>query len=299
VIDADQIIVTNGALEAILLAARVVTPPRNWIAVENPGWVLARQSLRHDGHDVRPVAADLDGLDVDALLGVRPPRLVLVTPAHQLPLGGRLPMARRTALLDWIEVTSGWIIEDDYDGEFRFDVPPLPALAALARTDRVIYIGSFSKTLTPQLRIGYLVGPPDLVENVARLKMFTSQYTSLPNQLAIARFMGEGHYNRHLNRMRRVYSERRSRLVNVLSAAPGDVSGIEGGLHAYWRFPSCRSAQTMSNELGKHDIQLLPIDHFTEGRAPWHGFVVGYGPADADQKLEHFRKALRTLRSAR
>jgi GntR family transcriptional regulator/MocR family aminotransferase len=295
-VDAEQVVITNGALEAVRLVARVLVKRPAWIAVENPGWAVARQALRQDGHDVRTAPVDLHGLDVTRLFATRrPPRLVLVTPAHQFPLGGRLPIDRRLSLLNRAEANSAWLAEDDYDGEFRFDVPPLPALVALARSDRVIYIGSFSKTLTPQLRIGYLVGSPAIVEQITRLKAFANYHAPRMEQLAIARFMAEGFYDRHLTRMRRIYAERRQMLAAALTPSPASVAGIEGGLHVYWRFPSRHAAWQANSELKKSDIHLPMIAQYSEGRLPWHGFAVGFAKAGAERLIERLAIVVRNL----
>lgn len=297
-VGASDVLVTNGALEAITLLSFALIEKDDWIAVENPGWPLAREALRANGFDTRPIRVDLHGLDIDDLERRRkPPKAVIVTPAHQFPLGGRLPADRRQALIAWADRNGSWIIEDDYDSAFRFDVPVLPVLAAMGTSERVAHVGSFSKTLTPALRVGYIIASSVLIEQLKRLKLLLNCHTAIFTQMAIGKFMSEGFYDRHLAKARRVYSRRRGELVAALgtSSVGGKIQGIEAGLHAYWEFPSDRSADIVFQRLAKSGIDLVSIAPYCEGNTNWHGFLLGFTSPQISSELGSLSEALTLL----
>ncbi len=231
----EDVVVTTGAAQALDLLARTTLVPGDAAAVENPGYQSARRILAERGARLLPIPVDEDGLCVERLpAGPDAPPIVYVTPSHQYPLGGRLPVARRMALLAWARANDSLIVEDDYDGEFRFDAPPLPALMGLDGGGRVAYVGTFSKALTPTLRAGYLVAPPPLRERVVRLKALIDYHTSWPVQRALVALLAEGHLERHIRRMRRHYAEQRAALRDLLApvASLARLIGLEAGLHA-------------------------------------------------------------------
>jgi GntR family transcriptional regulator/MocR family aminotransferase len=184
---------------------------------------MARDALALAGARPVPVAVDAQGIDVAAGRALAPrARLALVTPAHQFPLGHTLSLPRRLALLAWAEAEGAWIVEDDYDGEFRYDGPPPPALKSLDRASRVIHAGTFGKVLFPGLRLGYLVLPEGLVEPLVRARRLLAPLASTLDQATAADFLEEGHFARHVRRMRRLYGERRVALAAALTAAFGE-----------------------------------------------------------------------------
>jgi GntR family transcriptional regulator / MocR family aminotransferase len=207
--------------------------------VEDPAYHMAIASLRASGARLVPVPVDAEGMCIgQAASYVCGARLALVTPSHQCPLGVALSLPRRFALLAWAQAHSAWIIEDDYDGEFHYSGRPLPALKSVDDTDVVLYAGSFSKVLFPGLRLGYLVVPSQLVARLAAAVTAFSGGTGWLEQSVVACFMTQGHFARHLKRMRSLYSVRRSALAKALSAAFGDAATIAlqgGGMHLLLR----------------------------------------------------------------
>lgn len=236
---AEQIFITAGFQGALTLIARTLLRPGEAVWVEDPGYHMAIASLRASGARLVPVPVDAEGMCVEqAASDTRGTHLVLVTPSHQSPLGVALSLPRRLALLAWARAHSAWIVEDDYDGEFHYAGRPLPALKSLDDADVVLYAGSFSKVLFPGLRLGYLVVPLQLVPRFAAAVAVFSAGTGRLEQLVVARFMTDGHFAKHLKRMRSLYSARRSALANALSAAFGNKAMIAlqgGGMHLLLR----------------------------------------------------------------
>jgi GntR family transcriptional regulator/MocR family aminotransferase len=208
---ADEIVLTEGAQGAIDLVARVLVRTGDVVAVESPGYPPARDRLASAAARVVPVPVDAEGLRVDALPAGA--RLVYVTPSHQLPTGVAMSPARRAALLAWAERHDAMILEDDYDSEFRYAARPLEPLQRLDRAGRVVYVGSFSKTLLPMLRLGFLVAPPRLVPALREARRLAGWHGDVPTQLAMRTLIDDGGFARHLRRSRRVYRARRERLV--------------------------------------------------------------------------------------
>jgi GntR family transcriptional regulator / MocR family aminotransferase len=235
-----QVIVTGGYQPAVALLARLLLRPGDAVWFEEPGYFLARQALLAAGARVVPVPVDGDGLDVaGAMARARMARLAVVTPAHQSPLGMALSLARRQALLAWAGSARAFILEDDYDSEFHYVGRKLPALKSLDAADRVIYAGSFSKTLFPALRLGYLVVPRALAASVAEALRLSAHGQPILEQQVVADFMADGHFARHLKRMRGLYAARRTALAEALTGAFGDRVALArqpGGMHLLLRF---------------------------------------------------------------
>jgi GntR family transcriptional regulator/MocR family aminotransferase len=233
------------------------------VAFEEPGYTTARQVLLSHGATIVPVPVDADGMQVQLLpSGTAAPPLAYVTPSHQYPLGARLSFGRRLALLDWARANDSLIVEDDYDSEFRFDAPPLPALAGMDTEGRVAYVGPFSKLLSPALRIGYVVAPRRLLDRIAWLKLLTDHHAPWPLQRALASFVGEGHLERHVRRMRRHYAAKRAALIAALCRA------LRGGLL----------------ELTGEVLPGMPRARLLDGGLPGLPIVTkagGFGPRDA------------------
>ena len=221
--NAEQIVITSGAQQGISLCAQLLVAPGDGVAVENPGYRAAGHAFALAGAKLHGVSVDSDGIDCAELAGLSDCRLAYVTPSHQYPTGVIMSLARRLELLAWAERTDGWIIEDDYDGEYRYSGAPLAPLAALDRQGRVLYVGTFGKVAFPALRLGYLVLPVDLVEAFAQRRAVDVRHSEVSTQAVMAEFMAAGHFQRHIRRMRRAALSRRNTLLN---GWPTDIPGV-------------------------------------------------------------------------
>ncbi|WP_433466337.1 PLP-dependent aminotransferase family protein [Spirillospora sp. CA-128828] len=271
-----RIVVCSGFAHALrlLFGGRVLRGP---LAVEGYGLAFHRGLLSQAGIRTRPLTVDGDGARVDELTGRE--RAVLLTPAHQFPTGGPLPARRRTAAVDWARSSDGLVLEDDYDGEFRYDRRPIGALQGLD-PDRVIYIGSVSKSLSPAVRLGWMVLPDHLVDGVLAAKGEREAWAGVLDQLTLADFLASGSYDRHVRRMRQRYRARRDRFVTALAehAPHVHVTGIAAGLHAVLRLPAGTEATTV-DAATRAGIALDGLSSFRHPDAPFppeDGLVVGY-----------------------
>ena len=274
--DAQHIVLCSGATQAIALVARALQDDALPLAMEDPGFWLHRMVLRHNGVEPCAVPVDDDGLDVEALTACGA-RTVLTTPAHQSPTGVVLSPARRTALLDWAR-TGNLVIEDDYDAEYRYDRAPVGALQGIA-PDRVMYVGSTSKTLAPGLRIGWMVLPPQLLGAVRMSKSLADTGSSVMDQIAFATLLSSGGYDRHLRQMRRRYLIRRNALLDALARhlPQARVLGAAAGVHLTVRLPDgfpvvdlVRSAAAM-----RVNVEALAPCYADPTTAP-PGLLLGY-----------------------
>jgi GntR family transcriptional regulator/MocR family aminotransferase len=220
---AEQIVITSGAQQGISLCAQLLVEPGDGVAIENPGYRAAGHAFAVAGARLHGVAVDSEGIDCNALAQLGDCRLTYVTPSHQYPTGVVMSLARRLELLAWAERTQGWIVEDDYDGEYRYSGAPLAPLAALDRQGRVLYVGTFGKVAFPALRLGYLVLPAGLVQAFAQRRAVDVRHSEVSTQAVMAEFMAAGHFQRHIRRMRRAALSRRNTL---LSGWPADVPGV-------------------------------------------------------------------------
>ncbi|MEH2513151.1 GntR family transcriptional regulator/MocR family aminotransferase [Nitrobacteraceae bacterium AZCC 1564] len=291
--DADQIIVVSGSQQALDLCARIFVNPGDGVVIENPGYPAARQVFEAVGATLHPVPVDHDGMRTDLLEDVRQGRLAYVTPSHQYPLGSVMSVSRRQALLSWAARVGAHVIEDDYDSEYRYDTRPVEALQSLDRTDVVIYVGTLSKTLSPQLRLGYLVVPSRFAAVFSAAKRLTDRHTPTLAQSALADMLASGAYERHVRRVRRHNSERRSALLTTVKESFGDdvtISGADAGLNVVlWlhKVPRKKESQLVeaarANGIGVYP--LSPLFHGTKDRPKMAGLVLGYaGTSLADVK---------------
>lgn len=284
-----QIIAVEGAQAAFHLANLVLTRPGDTMVIEDPAYALARAAFQAHGLRLHPIPADSDGLQTHAL----PPRAqyAFVTPTHQFPLGGTLPLRRRLELLAWAKRSDAYILEDDYDSEFTSFARPLPALQSLDRDERVIYIGSFSKTLAPGIRMGYLVVPTHVASAFRAARATTSLGVTLHTQVAMATFIRDGHFGRHIRRMNAIYEKRRAILARSLEKA-GEAyrcGPMQVGLHitliAKRRFDDVRVSRSLP------DQRLVALSPLCIERTDCHGFVLGFTNG-TDAEIEAAAEAL-------
>ncbi|GGS68901.1 GntR family transcriptional regulator [Planobispora rosea] len=274
--DPDRIVICSGFAQGLRLVCQVLRGP---VAVESYGLDFHRSVLTDAGLATVPLAVDAHGARIEELAATGA-RAVLLTPAHQYPTGGALHPRRRTAVIDWARTTGGLLLEDDYDGEFRYDREPVGAVQGLD-PDRVVYFGSTSKSLSPALRLGWMVLPGRLVDDIVAAKGPRELWSGVTDQLTLADFIASGAYDRHLRRMRRIYRRRRDMLTAVLAErAPHiTVSGIAAGLHAVLELPPGTEQATLraARRLGIALDGLGPYLHPGSTMPPRDGLVIGYG----------------------
>lgn len=285
--DAGQIMIVSGSQQALDLSARVLLDPRKPVWIEEPGYWLVQHILKAAGCRLVPVPVDQEGLDVAAGIRFCPKaRAAYVAPSHQFPLGVTMSASRRLKLLQWAQSAGSWIIEDDYDSEYRYESMPISSLQGLDRHSRVIYIGTFSKVLFPSLRLGYLVIPLDLVERFAAVRHAMDICPSHFHQAVLADFIRDGHYSRHLRRMRQLYAERRSALVESIRKEFGsalELLGTEAGMHLCIALPKGVSDVALSFEAAKQKLWLWPLSPCYLDGGPRQGFILGFGNTPAEE----------------
>nr|WP_275295957.1 PLP-dependent aminotransferase family protein [Pseudoroseomonas ludipueritiae] len=283
----EQIIVVNGSQQGLDLCARLLLDPGDRAVMEDPGYNLARQVFLAAGAELVPAAVDHEGMRT---AGLPLARLAYVTPSHQFPLGGVMPAGRRQELLAWAQHAGAYVIEDDYDSEYRFDIAPVPPLQAMDGVGRVIYLGTVSKTLSPTLRLGYLVVPLVLSAAFAKAKRLADRHAPGLEQEALAELIGSGAYERHVRRVRRRNGERRAALLAALSTDLGEavaVSGADAGLHiVVWlqQVPGAQEEEFVAHAraagLGLYPVSPLYASAPATGRPQAAGLVMGYASLD-------------------
>ncbi|XXX77901.1 PLP-dependent aminotransferase family protein [Sorangium sp. So ce134] len=296
----EQVIVVGGAQQAISLAAEVLLDPGDPVWVEDPGYTAARSALIAAGATPVPVPVDGDGLDVAAAVARRlPARLAVVTPSHQFPLGATMSLGRRLALLDWARSSGGWVFEDDYDSEFRYAGRPLAALQGLSPDARVIYAGTFSKVLSPSLRLGYLVVPEALVDAFVAAKALADVASPSLEQAVLADFMAEGHFARHVRRMRVLYERRQAALV---AAAERELRGLlevrpaPAGMHLLGWLPDGRADGAAAERAVANGVRCVALSELRVRSVGRGALVLGYAAAAEEEIAEGVRRLEAALR---
>jgi GntR family transcriptional regulator/MocR family aminotransferase len=295
--EASQVLVTSGSQQGLDIAARVLLDPGAEAWIENPGYWLVRHALQAHGCADVPVPVDGEGLDVNAGVRLaRKARAAFVAPSHQYPLGVTMSAARRMQLLAWAQREGAWIVEDDYDSEYRYDSRPITALHGLDDHARVIYIGTFSKVMFPSLRLGYLIVPSDLVERFLAVRQAMDLCPSHAVQSTMAEFMREGHFARHVRRMRALYASRRAALAAFVErelSGRVTVMGDPAGMHIALLAPGCDDGAIAAQAL-REGLLLSPLSASCSGPSPLRGFVLGFGNTPT-ARMEVAVKRLRKL----
>jgi GntR family transcriptional regulator / MocR family aminotransferase len=303
-----QVFVTHGTQSSLDICARLFADHGERVWIENPGYLGARAALLAAGLQLVPVPVDAAGMAVRAAdWHEAPPRLIYLTPSHQYPLGCVLSLERRLALIERARACGTWIIEDDYDSELRHDGPPLPSIQGLADDTPVVYLGTFSKTMFPALRIGFMVVPPDVTAQVAAAIGTLERQGRVAEQMALAEFIESGRYARHLRRMRKLYEERRDGLVAAIKrhlAGVMTVSADAGGMHLSVRLDAPLRDIDVSTAARPHGLHLSPLSAYCLGvpggsaMPRYNGFLLGYAEAPphvADALMATLARVIREL----
>jgi GntR family transcriptional regulator/MocR family aminotransferase len=292
----NQIMIVSGSQQALDITARVLLDPGSPVFVEDPGYGLARTVLTAARCSLIPVPVDGEGMDVSLALQMNPKaRAAFVIPSHQYPLGSTMTLARRLHLLNWAQRAGAWIVEDDYDSEYRYDSSPISSLQGLDVNARVIYVGTFSKVMFPSLRIGYIVIPEDLVDRFSAVRLAMDIFPPYLPQEVLADFMHEGHFARHIRRMRNLYSKRREVLIQSLHTEFGDlleVHGAEAGMHLAVTLPEGYRDTEISAKAAEARLYLSPLSPTYVKRKPRQGFILGFGSSP----IERIPDAVRALK---
>jgi len=281
---AEQVLIVSGAQEALDRTARVLLNPDEPVWMEEPGYPGAAVVFHAVGAKICPVPVDDEGVDMErGIRRWRRARLVYVTPAHQFPLGVTMSLRRRLALLEWARRSGTLIFEDDYDSEYRYSGRPIPALQGLDRSGVVIFAGSFSAVLFPALRLGYLVVPTEMVEVFAAAESVSTHHPPLLEQAVLCDFITEGHFARHVRRMREVYAERlsvllegaRERLSGLL-----EISNVEAGLQTVGWLKGRVIAERAAKAAAEQDVEVVPLSRYASGHARKDGLILGFAAVD-------------------
>lgn len=277
----EQIIITTGIHQSVDLAVRLLSDPGDTIWTEDPCYWGVRSVLHVSGLKPRPIAVDSEGINPSAAdFAAPPPKLILVTPSHQYPLGMVMSLARRRTLLEYARQHQCWIIEDDYDSEFRYGSRPLASLQGLDTAGQVIYVGSFGKTLFPGLRVGYLVAPEPLAESFATASAELYREGQLLQQAVLAEFIAEGHFTSHIRKMRALYGQRRQALLDAAARRYGDAlpaMGGDAGLHVVMQLPEGSDDRAVAEAALARNIVVRPLSgYYSERERAAAGLLIGY-----------------------
>jgi len=283
--DAEQIIITQGAQQAISLCAQILLDEGDTVFLENPGYLGAKQALQ--SKNIHPVPLINQCVDVDYLFELKG-KLLYTTPTHQYPLGGVLSAGQRLKLIDWAASQHTWIIEDDYDSEFYFNHKPIAALHSMTQANTVIYLGSFSKTLFPALRVGYLVVPKQLIEVFTQTKSFMTGESPLLNQAIISDFITEGHFTRHLRKMRKLYKQKWLHFDQLISEKLSEVAtpiAESAGMHLVIEIPNIDDKK-LRQYLFKNGFGGSELSRYYIGDAEKTGLVLGFANTTEEQRVQ-------------
>ena len=294
----EQVIIVSGAQGGLDLAARLLINTGDQVWMEDPGYIKARSAFLGSGAEIIPVPVDHEGLAVEAGIARAPQaRLAYLTPSHQFPLGVTLSLKRRIALLDWARRANAYLVEDDYDSEYHYTKRPLPALQGLDDTGRVIYIGTFSKVLYPALRLGYMILPPPLVDAFRTVRNLIDTHPPILEQVVLTDFIVDGHLERHLRKMRRLYAKRRAALLEAARELPLEILAPEAGMHCVGWLPAGIDDQALVQEAASQGIDLVPVANFSIEPLDREGILLGYSEYTVEQIQDGVRRLAAAMRS--
>jgi GntR family transcriptional regulator / MocR family aminotransferase len=292
--DASQILITTGSQHGLQICMHALVNAGDSVWMEDPGYPGARQAMRTIGANIVPVPLDEEGLDVEAGMRLdRDARAAYISPSHQFPLGVPMSAARRMQLLNWASQSGAWIIEDDYDSEYRFGGRPLASLQGMDTEGRVVYVGTFSKVMFPALRVGYVVVPKDLVPAFATVRDAFDTFSATLYQVVLTDFIREGHFARHIRRMRTLYLERRNALLEAIDTYIGDkleVIGTQAGMQLAALLPPGVDDVELSIKAAKLGIAVRPLSISYAKRPSRGGVILGYSGVDVHALREGVRK---------
>src|SRR5438309_1104334 len=281
---AEQVLIVSGAQEALDRTARVLLNPDEPVWMEEPGYPGAAVVFHAVGAKICPVPVDDEGVDMErGIRRWRRARLVYVTPAHQFPLGVTMSLRRRLALLEWARRSGTLIFEDDYDSEYRYSGRPIPAMQGLDRSGVVIFAGSFSAVLFPALRLGYLVVPPEMVDIFAAAESVTTHHPPLLEQAVLCDFITEGHFARHIRRMRELYAERLAVLLECAKeklAGVLEISSVEAGLQTVGWLKGGIRAERVVELAADRSVEVVPLSRYVSGESRPNGLIMGFAAGD-------------------
>jgi GntR family transcriptional regulator/MocR family aminotransferase len=297
--DPSQIMIVSGSQQALEITARVLLDPGDPVWIEEPGYQLAQSVLLAAGCRIVPVPVDDEGINVSAGVNLLPKaRAAFVTPSHQYPLGVTMSASRRLRLLDWARDNGAWVVEDDYDSAYRYDTPSVSSLQGIDSDARVIYIGTFSRVIFPSVRVSYIVIPPDLIERFMAVRFSLGIFPSYLFQEVLTDFIRAGRFARHIRRMRALYNERRTALVESVQNTCRDMLEIHGagaGMHLTVTLPSGFNDAEIASQAAKYGLCLWPLSPCYMNK-PRHGFVLGFAATPADQMAGAVHQLWRLLK---
>jgi GntR family transcriptional regulator / MocR family aminotransferase len=286
----DQVLITSGTQQSIDLCARLLTDHNDCVWVENPCYWAARRVLEVNGLQLHPVPVDNEGMAPNTVDYRVTPRLIYTTPSHQYPKGMVMSYGRRRLLLDYAQNSGAWIIEDDYDSEFRFEGRPISSLQGMDQHGRVLYLGTFSKVMYPGIRLGYMVIPPQLVEAFKNGLYELQRPGQVMIQAALADFIEEGHFASHIRRMRQTYAERRRLLQTALAPIANvgaRLSPVDSGLHLVVEFDAHIDDVRVSEMAAEQDLRVYPLSNYCVGAQREKGLIIGYAYAATENIAEY------------
>ena len=299
-LDADQVIITSGTQQSLELCAHLLADHGDTVWIEDPAYWGAVKAFMATGLQMHPVPVDDQGIAPGPRDEKKPPRLVYVTPSHQYPTGSVMSLPRRHALLATARAHRAWILEDDYDSEFRFSGPPLSSLQGLDQDERVLYMGTFSKVLYPGIKLGYLVVPKPLSSAFLQAHYDLNRPGQIPVQAALAEFIEMGHFASALRRARQSYAERRQKLLAALKPCLGPnavISGAEQGLHLCLRLPEHTDDAELARRAARQHLTVRPLSAYCLQRTDARGLVIGYGYAPLADIAQHGALLARIIQS--